>query len=81
MRVYSRNVDFGLRHPANIKKIEKYELSSDDDLKLQHINAIICETCIFKEQCYGMCIRNKEELEALRKDMLKADKSSNSDKE
>lgn len=44
---------------------------------LQSIDAIICETCYLNEQCYGgMCIRNKEELHSLRKEMLKAVKGS-----
>lgn len=76
-----KQIDFGLRNPENIKKIEKYQLPSDDELMMQSINAIICETCFLNEQCYGMCIRNKKELDVLRKDMLKAVKDTKSDKE
>lgn len=76
-----KQIDFGLRNPANIKRIEKYELPSDDELMLQSINAIICETCLYNEQCFGMCIRNKKELEILRKDMLRAVRGSKSKKE
>lgn len=76
-----KQIDFGLRNPANIKRIEKYELPSDEELMLQSINSIICETCLYNEQCFGMCIRNKKELEALRKDMFRAVKGSKSQKE
>ena len=74
-----KQIDFGLRNPENIKKIEEYELPSDDELMVQSINAIICETCFFNEQCYGMRIRNKKELDVLRKDMLKVAKGIKSD--
>jgi hypothetical protein len=32
--------DFGLRKPTQIKKIEKYDLPTDDDLLMQNINQI-----------------------------------------
>ena len=76
-----KQIDFGLRNPENIKKIETSELPSDDDLIMQSINAIICETCFLNEQCFGVCVRNKKELAALKKDMLKAVKGMKSDKE
>ncbi len=72
-----KQIDFGLRNPQGIKKIEKYELPSDEELMLQSIDTIICETCYLNEQCFGgMCIRDKKELQSLRKDMLKAVKES-----
>ena len=76
-----KQIDFGLRNPANIKMIEKNENPSDDQLMLQSINSIICETCLYNEQCIGMCIRNKQELASLRKDMLRAVNGSKSEKE
>ena len=76
-----KQIDFGLRHLENIKEIEKYELPSDDELMLQSIDAIICETCLYNEQCFGICIRNEKELEYLRKDMLRVVKVSKSEKE
>lgn len=50
-------IDYGLRNPDFIKKIPTYSLPTDDDLTLQAIDQIICETCLFAEHCYmGMCI-------------------------
>ena len=46
-------MDFGLRKPSEIHKIEKYELPSEQKFELQTINQIICEVCPYKEQCYG----------------------------
>ena len=71
-----KKIDYGLRNPEGIKKIEAYELPSDDELLMQSINSIICETCFLNEQCYGgYCLRNKDELKAIRKDMMKIAKS------
>ena len=71
-----KKIDYGLRNPEGIKKIEAYELPSDDELLMQSINSIICETCFLNEQCYGgYCLRNKDELKAIRKDMMKMAKS------
>lgn len=72
-----KQIDFGLRNPQGIKIIEKYELPSDEELMLQSIDAIICETCYLNEQVYGgMCLRDKKERQSLRKDMFKAVKGS-----
>lgn len=49
-------IDYGLRNPKEIKKTEKYELPSDEKLKRQAIEQIVCETCFLSEQCYGMCL-------------------------
>ena len=66
-----KRIDFGLRNPQGIKKIDKYELPSDEQLMLESINSIICETCYLNEQCSGsMCMRNKNEVKNLRNDML-----------
>lgn len=76
-----KQIDFELQNPAKIKRIEKYEFPSDDELMLQSIKFIICANCLYNEQCFGMCIRNKQELATLRKDMLRAVKGSKSEKE
>lgn len=52
------------------KQIESYQLPSDDDLIKQSINQIICETCYLSEHCNKVyCLRNQEELQALREQM------------
>lgn len=50
-------IDYGLRNPEGIEKIESYRLPSDDDLKKQAISEMICETCYMNEYCNRMyCI-------------------------
>lgn len=44
-------IDYGLRNPEGIKKIEDYQLPSDDELRMQMIGEIICETCYLSEHC------------------------------
>lgn len=53
-------IDYGLRNPIGIKKIEKYQLPSDDELRMQMIREIICETCYLSEHCNRVsCILSK----------------------
>lgn len=71
-------IDFALRNPENICKIESYEIPSDDDLLAQSIDQIICEVCLFNEHCYmGMCIANDEWREGMRKTLFDAAKGNN----
>lgn len=44
-------IDYGLRNPTGIKKIKEYQLPSDDELRMQMIGEIICETCYLSEHC------------------------------
>ena len=44
---------------------------SDDELLMQSIDQIICETCMFRDHCYGgMCIANKEWRDNMRRSMF-----------
>ena len=55
-----KQIDFALRNPEGIKKIEAYELPSDDDLLKQAISELTCETCYLSEHCNGdFCILSK----------------------
>ena len=49
-------IDFGLRNPYDITKIDDYELPSDEVLTIQAIEQIVCETCPLTYQCYGLCM-------------------------
>lgn len=63
-------LDYSLRNPQNIRQITSYELPSDDDLIKQSINQILCETCYLSKHCNKTyCLRNQEELQALREQM------------
>ena len=64
-----KRIDFALRNPKGIKKIDSYELPTDDELMLQSIDAIICETCYLNEHCSGYCVLSKQK-KGLRQSML-----------
>lgn len=64
-------LDYGLRNPENIRKIEKYQLPTDSELKAQMIDDILCESCFLYDQCDRVfCIRNQSEKRDLKKSML-----------
>ena len=64
-------------HDLFIKKIESYELPSDDDMLMQAVDQMICEVCMFNEHCYmGMCIANEEWREGMRKTLFNAAKGN-----
>ena len=66
----NQNGSWGI-NDSDVKKIDKYELPTDDELMLQSVNQIICESCYLIEQCSRFtCIRNPKELKALRKSMM-----------
>lgn len=68
-----KQIDYSLRNPKGIKKIESYELPSDDDLIKQGIDQIICETCFLYEQCNKVfCMRDNNERIILQEQMLEA---------
>ena len=46
-----KQIDYGLRNPTGIQKVEAYELPSDDALIMQEVKQLICETCFLSEQC------------------------------
>lgn len=66
-----KSIDFGIRNPDLIEKIEPYELPSDEKLLEQKIDALICETCLFREHCYGFCIANEDEKKRLKKELMR----------
>ena len=55
-------IDFGLRNPEYIKKLDDYAVPTDEDLVNQQIEQLVCETCRYYDHCYmGMCIANPDE--------------------
>ncbi|HAI92880.1 MAG TPA: hypothetical protein DCM21_10205 [Butyrivibrio sp.] len=72
-----RQISFGIRKPCDVKKIESYELPSDDDMLMQFVDQLVCEVCMFNEHCYmGMCIANEEWREGMRKTLFNAAKEN-----
>lgn len=67
-------IDYGLRNPTGIKKIEEYQLPSDDELRMQMIGEIVCETCYLSEHCNRVSCsfpREKKEQKRQMMDFLK----------
>ena len=65
-----KRLDFGLRNPATITRIDEYELPNQEELQLQAIDQLICEVCLFRDHCYGFCIANQEWREEMRQQLL-----------
>lgn len=64
-------IDYGLRNPTDIQKIEAYELPSDDELMMQEVEQVICDTCFLNEHCnYTDCLMNQEERNSLKQKLL-----------
>ena len=58
-------IDYGLRNPEEIKKIDAYELSSDEDLLRQEMEQLACDNCYLNENCNKTyCMLQKEERQA-----------------
>ena len=52
-----KRIDYGLRNPDNIEKIDSYEVPTDEQLIDQQIDQLVCETCRYFDHCYlGMCV-------------------------
>lgn len=57
--------DYSVKEIFDVKQIDDYELPTDGQLHLQAIESLVCETCIFAEQCYGtFCILGEEKRQA-----------------
>jgi len=65
-----KQLDFGLRNPEGVTKVDSYELPTKEELQMQAIDQLICEVCLFREHCYGFCIANQEWREEMRKQLL-----------
>lgn len=70
-----KSIDFGIKNPDMIEKVEPYELPSNEKLLEQEIDALICETCLFREHCYGFCIANEAEKKRLKKELMRIAKA------
>lgn len=63
-----KQIDFGLRNPQSIERIETYELPTDAELLKQEIDQMICETCYLGEHCNKVsCMRLKSDIRNIKK--------------
>lgn len=69
-------IDYGLHNPTGIQKIEAYELPSDDELIMQEVEQLICETCFLSEQCNrNYCMMDPKQKHLLEQEMFRAIKA------
>ena len=47
-----KTLDYSIRNPRGIEKIEAYDLPTDEELLRQEIGELVCETCMYTEHCY-----------------------------
>ena len=71
-------IDYELSNPRMIEKIESYKIPTDDELLRQQIKMIICETCVYHDQCYQVfCLMDQNVINGRIEMMMKAARSSN----
>lgn len=59
-------IDFELKDPAGIRKVGEYEVPSDEQLRIQAAEQILCmDLCMFRDNCDGFCIANQEWKESM----------------
>ena len=46
-----KQIDYAIRNPVDIKRIEKYKLPSGEEIMCQELNLMLCETCYLSEHC------------------------------
>lgn len=57
-----KRISFGLRDPEFIKRIDSYDVPTDEELIDQQIEQLVCETCRYYYHCFmGNCIANEQE--------------------
>lgn len=55
-------IDYGLRAPAMVRKIDAYMVPTDEELIDQQINQLVCETCRYDSHCsMGNCVADERE--------------------
>lgn len=65
-------IDYALENPSDIKKIDAYQVPTDQDLVDQQIRQLVCETCRYYDQCFlGNCVADPDEVQK-RIDLLKS---------
>ena len=67
-----KSINYGLRNPKKILRIDAYEIPSDEELIRQEIEKIVCETCFLREQCYGMCLLSRGAKKVMIDDLFKS---------
>lgn len=51
-----KSIDFSVKECEEIQKIDHYSLPDKEELKMQSLERIVCDMCMYQEYCYGFCI-------------------------
>lgn len=58
-------LDYGLRNPKGITRIEEYPLPGEEELTRKTAEQVFCDGCYLKNSCFGVCFRYKEKEAAI----------------
>ena len=66
-------ISFGLCNPEMVVRVDDYHVPTDEELRMQAIDQIICEICMFREHCSpAVCLANEDWLQEMRVTLLAA---------
>ena len=55
-----KQIDFGLRNPSGVIKIEKYDFTSKEEIRNQELDFMLCDVCPLSENCnHIVCMYSK----------------------
>lgn len=60
-----KELDYGLRNPEGITRIEEYPLPTEEEQARKTVEQILCDGCYLKNSCFGVCFRSKEKEAAI----------------
>ena len=53
---HDNSIDFSIKECEDIQKIDQYSLPDKEELKMQSLERLVCDMCMYNEHCYGFCI-------------------------
>ncbi len=66
-----KQISYGIRKPCNIEMINPYKLPTDDNMLMQFAEQLVCESCMYNEQCYmGFCMVNEKWREVMMQNIV-----------
>lgn len=66
-----KRIDYALRNPTSVKKIERYDLPADEMLLRQERDLLLCDSCFLNECCSQMLCPIQNRNSAIKQDMMR----------